>query len=66
MHQRERTARLHESARLKQVWFPDDEAAHARIDDFFDNWQSPDEPIEEPKQVEELVQEQDVYVEIVR
>jgi hypothetical protein len=31
-----------ERARLKQVWFSDDEAAHARIDDFFDDWQYPD------------------------
>jgi hypothetical protein len=31
-----------ERVRLKEVWFPDDEAAHARIDQFFDNWQYAD------------------------
>jgi hypothetical protein len=61
-----------ERARLKQVWFPDDEAAHVRIDQFFDNWRYPDaENVDEVPVVaaspnDEQTEEQDVDVEIVR
>jgi hypothetical protein len=31
-----------EQVHLKKYWFPDDEAAHARVDCFFDSWRYPD------------------------
>jgi hypothetical protein len=41
-----------ERAHLKKYWFPDDEAAHARVDRFFDEWRyaEVEEQTEEPEQ----------------
>ena len=53
---------------LKTHWFPDDEAAHARVDCFFDNWRYPDaEAVASASAVDdEQTEEQDMDVEIVR
>jgi len=57
---------------LKTHWFPDDEAAHVRIDQFFDNWRYPDaEAVASASAVDvgqddEQTEDQDMDVEIVR
>jgi hypothetical protein len=62
-----------ERVHLKKYWFPDDEAAHARVDCFFDGWRYPDaEDVDEVPVVaasqndEPVPEEKDVDVEVWR